>query len=257
MRHKRYLPNTRERMDVRTLLKRCASVRRTHDNVELEMRLGQRSDTFHSGVPRSVFEQLERDLIESPELVAEPNYTELVDYFYTLPRGKNVRTRVQYDSTRMHVGTQHVEKRSIHSFVVSVSNEPGDTCRVEVSSELPVESPPQSTLINYVRVKQRRAFVDRRECGDVWRYELSRTWSATTRDAVEYNQHNCEPSYEIECELVDTSGTYVRERDDEHISESLHMKMLMLLGYDDVDTPLEISNVKNCECGGGGKRARH
>lgn len=243
-------------MNLQALLQRCASVRRTHDNVELEMRLGQRSDTFNSGVPRVVFEQIERDLVESSDLIAEPNFTELVDYFYTLPRGRNVRTRVQYDSARMHVDTKHVEKRSIQSFVASVSNDPGDTCRVEVSSETPVESPPQSTLINYVRVKQRRAFVDRREYGDVWRYELSRTWSATTRDVVEYNQHNCEPCYEIECELVDTSGTYMRERDDEHISESLHMKMLMLLGYDDVETPLEISNVKNCECGGV-KRARH
>jgi hypothetical protein len=221
--------------------------------VELEMRLGQRSDTFHSGVPRTVFEQLERDLVDSPDLVAEPHYTELVDYFYTLPRGRNVRTRVQYDSARMHVDTAHVEKCSIQSFVASVSNEPGDTCRVEVSSETPVESPPQSTLINYVRVKQRRAFVDRRVHGDVWRYELSRTWSATTRDAVEYNQHNSEPCYEIECELVDASGTYMRERDDDHVSESLHMKILMLLGYDDMETPLEISSVKNCEV----KRARH
>lgn len=241
------------RMDVRELLKRCSSIRRTNENVELEMRLGQRSDAFHSGVPRLVFEQMERDLVESPDLVAEPNYTELVDYFYTLPRGRNVRTRVQYDSARMHVDTKHVEKRSIQSFVTSVSNEPGDACRIEVSSETPVESPPQSTLINYVRVKQRRVFMDRREHGDVWQYELSRTWSATTRDAVEYNQHNCEPCYEIECELVDTSGTYMRERCDDHISESLHMKVLMLLGYDDAETPLEMSNVKNCEA----KRARH
>ena len=217
------------------------------------MRLGQRTDTFISGVSQTVFEQMERDLEESPELIAEPSYTEVVDYFYTLPRGRNVRTRVEYDSTRMHMDTKHVEKRPIQSFVASVSNEPGDTCRVEVSSETPVTSPPQSTLINYVRVKQRRIFVDRREYGDVWKYELSRTWSATTRDSVEYNQHHCEPCYEVECELVDTSGTYMAERDDDHISESLHMKMLMLLGYDNAMSPLEISSVKNCEA----KRARH
>ena len=244
--------NTR-RMDARARLQRCVSIRRTRENVELEMRLGQRSDIFHSGVPRTVFEQIERGLVDSPDLIAEPNYMEIVDYFYTLPRGRNVRTRVQYDSARMYMDTTHVEKRSIQSFVASVSNEPGDACRIEVCNEIPVQSPPQSTLVNYVRVKQRRVFVDRREHGDVWQYELSRTWSATTRDAVEYNQHNCEPCYEVECELVDTSGTYVREWGDDHISESLHMKMLMLLGYDDVETTLEISNVKDCEV----KRARH
>lgn len=243
-------------MDVRQLLRRCAFTRRGQAHVELEMRLGQRSDTFHSGVPQSVFEQLERDLVESRDLVAEPGYTEIVDYFYTLPRGRNVRTRVHYDSECMELHTEHMEKRSIQSFVASVSNDPGDTCRVEVSSEIPVDSPPQSTLINYVRVKQRRTFVDRRDFGDLWQYELSRTWSATTRDAVEYNQHNCEPSYEVECELIDAEGVYMGGKDDDHISESLHMKMLMLLGYDDMDTPLEIYNVKNCERTGA-KRTRH
>tara|TARA_B110001450_G_scaffold18786_1_gene17229 strand:+ start:5482 stop:6102 length:621 start_codon:yes stop_codon:yes gene_type:complete len=206
-----------------------------------------------------VFEQLERDFVESPDLVAEPGYVEIVDYFYTFQRGRNVRTRVQYDSERMQMQTDHIEKYSIQSFLASASNDPGDTCRVEVSSETPVDSPPKSTLINYVRVKQRRSFVDRRDYGDVWRYELSRTWSATTRDAVEYNQHNCEPSYEVECELVDTGGKYMMERDDNNISESLYMKILMLLGYDgEDDTSLEIHNVKKCASGVGGvKRTRH
>lgn len=240
------------------LLERCVASRRSEDNVELEMRLGTRSDAFHSGIPRLVFEQLERDLSEAPGLTADSGYTEIVDYFYTLSRGHHIRTRVHYDSARMELSTEHVDKRPIQSFVASASTEPGDACRVEVSREMPVSSPPQCTLINYVRVKQRRSFVDRRDDGDVWRYELSRTWSGNTRDAVEYNQHNSEPSYEVECELVDTQGSYMRRLSNAQVAESIHMKMLMLLGYDDIETTVDISHVKK-ERGGtsGTKRIRN
>ena len=241
------------------LLERCVASRRGEETVELEMRLGTRCEAFQSGVPRWVFEQLERDLSEAPGLTADSGYTEIVDYFYTLPKGRQIRTRVHYDSACMELSTEHVDKHLIQSFVASASGEPGDACRVEVSREVPVSSPPQCTLVNYVRVKQRRSFVDRRDDGDVWRYELSRTWSGTTRDAVEYNQHNSEPSYEVECELVDTKGTYMRNLSNAQVAESMHMKMLMLLGYDDVETSVEISHVKN-ERGGsmsGTKRVRN
>lgn len=237
-------------MTLSKLLEQCVECRRGESTVELEMRLGHMSDTFQVGIPRWVFEQLERDLSEAPELDADSGYTEIVDYFYTLPKGRRVRTRVHYDSARMELFTEHIEKNLIQSFVVSASSEPGDTCRVEVSREVPVDSPPQSILINYVRVKQRRCFKDRRDNGDVWSFELNRTWSGSTRDAVEYNQHNCEPSYEVECELVDTTGNYMRNLSNAQVAESLRIKMLMLLGYDDLDTPLEISNVKNNQTGG-------
>ena len=248
--------------DVTALLETCVASRRGHTDVELELRLGTRTDSFQAGVPRYVFQQLERDFIQTPELIADSGYTEVVDYFYTLSNGINVRTRVHYDSTRMQLSTEHVSKHVLHSFVAAVSGDPGDTCRVEVSQESVVDRPPQSTLINYVRIKQRRVFVDHRgDGGDAWRYELSRTWSGITRDAVEYNQRHSEPTYEVECELVDTKGAYMGERTDAQVSKSLHLKMLMLLGHDDVGTPLEISHVKNnngARRGGeGGKRVRY
>ena len=246
--------------DLLASLEQFVASRRDRDDVELEMRLGNRSDAFRAGVPRYVFEQLERDLVQSPDLVADPGYAEVVDYFYTLPEGTNVRTRVHYDSVAMRLATEHVSKQVLHSLVAAVSSDPGDTCRVEVSRELVVEAPPPSTLINYVRVKQRRSFVDRRdEEGDVWRYELSRTWSGITRDAVEYNQHNSEPTYEVECELVDAAGAYLRARTDARVAASLHLKLLMLLGHDDPSTPLEVvcAHQKNDARRSKGKRPRH
>lgn len=243
-------------MKLYDLLHACVAARRGTSNVELEMRLGQMNDSFSPGVPRTVFEQLERDLVDTSDLCADPGYTEIVDYFYTLPRGRKVRTRVHFDSSTMEMRTEHVEKRMVTSFIASVSSDAGDTCRVEVSNELPVECPPQWAFINYVRVKQRRSFIDRRDGGDVWRYELSRVWSGTTRDSVEHSQHNSEPLYEVECELVDSLGAYMDQRNDLEVSKSLHLKMLMLLGYDDADTHIEISNARNND-GVGLKRQRN
>jgi len=212
--------------------------------MELEFRLGQRlTDSFHTGVPMSVFEQLEQDLTESG-LTGDTTFNEIVDYFYTISKGRQVRTRVYFDSCTMELCTEHIEKESLCSFVVSVSGNPGDACRIEISTETPVDCVPVSTLIQGVRVKQRRVFTDaRKDSGVVWKYEMCRTWHGNTREAVEYNQHNCEPVYEIECELVDSEEKYQNSHTDDHIAESIKMKMLMLLGYD-VDTHVELSHEK-------------
>ena len=206
---------------------------------ELELRLGRRADAvFSAGITRDIFEQLERDLAEAHELVGDASFVEIVDYFYTLPGGRNVRTRVAFDTTTMATTATHVSKETLHSAVVTRGDDWGDACRVEVAVEHPVPTPPQSTLVNYVRVKQRRCFVDRRGGHEVWRYELSKTWSGPTRDAVEHSQHHCEPCYEVECELVDAGGAYLAERDDDLVARSLRMKMQMLLG--DETSPLDL-----------------
>jgi hypothetical protein len=232
---------------LQTLLHEFVSIRRSRNDIELEFRLGQRDqNAFHSGVPMSVFEQLEQDLTGSA-LANETTYNEIVDYFYTIAKGRQVRTRVHFDSSKMKLNTEHVAKESIGSFVVSVSGNPGDACRVEISSETQVSCVPMSTLVHGVRVKQRRVFTDvRKDLGEVWKYELCRTWYGNTRETVEYNQHHCEPVYEVECELVDADGKYQNRHTDEYIAESIKMKILVLLGYD-VDTHLELSNEKRCK----------
>ena len=211
-----------------------------------------RSDAFHSGVPRWVFEQL-GDLRKhrvSPRF----GLSEIVDYFYTLPNGRQIRTRVHYDSARMELSTEHVDNHLMQSFVASASGEPGTRVASRGSSELS-----SAVYAHQLRARETASrFVDRRDDGDVWRYELSRTWSGNTRDAVEYNQHNSNPR-QVECELVDTQGTYMRHLSNAQVAESMHKNMLMLLGYDDVDTAVEISHVKN-ERGGstsGTKRVRN
>jgi len=71
----------------------------------------------------------------------------------------------------------------------------------------------------------------------VWSYELSRTWAANNRDAVEHRRLTCDPTYEVELELVDAGGEYLRERTDEEVAESIVLKAKALLAE---DLPLQL-----------------
>ena len=60
--------------------------------------------------------------------------------------------------------------------------------------------------------------------------ELSKTWSANSRSAVEHAQHMVAPVYEVECELVDENGSYMAANTDVKIARSILMKSQLLLG---------------------------
>jgi len=212
---------------------------------ELEMRLGACGDggRFTAGVPKCVFQQLERDLQDSPTLEAEGRWAEIVDYYYTGGAGERLRTRVEFDSENMRMGTTHVRKEVVHSAIVCREDDARDACRVTFSIEHPVDNPPASCVVHYCRVKQRKRVVDRREGGVVWAYELSRTWSASSRDAVEHQQRMVEPVYEVECELVDEGGRYLDAHDDERVARSVLMKTKLLLG-EEVDARVVLTGVR-------------
>ena len=63
----------------------------------------------------------------------------------------------------------------------------------------------------------------------VWSYELSRTWSGSGYQAAEYQQHNAEPTYEVELELVDEDRCYTASRTVEQIAAGLAHKAKLLL----------------------------
>jgi len=205
--------------------------RRYGPNAELEIRIGHKTDErFVPGVSRDVFEQLERDFCDSPGLVAERHWTELVDYFYPLQNGEQARTRVEFDTEHLEMKGTHVVKRSLNDVFVRRMEDATEVCRLECSEERPLETPPNMCIPTFVRVKQRRRFLDRRDDCTVWCYELSKTWSASSRVAVEHKQHVSEPVYEVECELLDENMKYTTVRSDEQVSASLLLKMKLLLG---------------------------
>ena len=92
----------------------------------------------------------------------------------------------------------------------------------------------------------------------VWCFVLSKTWTGQTRTKVEDKQHNEIPTYEVECELVDTSA-YLKNNSAKHISQSLMMKSCDLLGFPYAECNLhkkhvygnqkKIKRVKQMPCG--------
>jgi hypothetical protein len=175
-----------------------------------------------------VFNQLEREM--SDTLVSEKLWTELVDYYYLNDSGQTLRTRVTFDHEHMVMNTEHIRKETIKSLLLCRDDDPNDACRLTCAVEHPVDVPPVSVMINYVRVKQRKRFMDMRNGHEIWVFELSKTWSAGSRDAVEYQQHHTEPNYEVECELVDEGGEYMGCHDTEDIANSILLKIKMLMG---------------------------
>ena len=198
---------------------------------ELEFRLGSFDATtgeLSSGVSRETFEQLERDMTDV--LTSDRVWEEIVDYYYLNDAGETLRTRVSFDNRTMSMGRTHIKKETCMNMMVVRNDDPSDACRVACSVEHPVSDLPMSTIVKYVRVKQQKKFVDVRDGHVLWNFELSKTWSASSRDTVEYLQHNSEPRYEIECELIDESGAYMSQRSDKEIAASILMKVKMLLG---------------------------
>ena len=203
---------------------------------ELELRIGSIvENSFVPGVTQCSFDQLEKDMNECGALYADHGFKEVIDYYYMGDAGTPIRTRVEYDTQSMKLISNHIVKTS--QAVLDVNDGeaselfPQSACRVALATEIEVESP-QMTLLTHVRIKQRKCYTSKHDGHTVWRYELSKTWSASTRDAVEHMQQTMEPRYEVECELIDESREYVARHDSKYIVESLIMKVKSLMGWD-------------------------
>lgn len=77
--------------------------------------------------------------------------------------------------------------------------------------------------------------MDVRGEGVVWSYELSKTWSGNSKAVVEHLRSTTEPSYEVECELVDEKGEYRSSHTEQEMASSLLLKASLLLGDEDKD----------------------
>ena len=133
----------------------------------------------------------------------------------------------------MKLLTTHTKKSPLGNVFATRLNE-DMVCKIVVSKEEPCNPP---TICNpaFVRIKQRRVFRDVREGKVVWSYELSKTWSASSRECVERAQHTCEPVYEVECEFVNESNIYSDKHNVNHLADSLLLKSNMLLGWEGMD----------------------
>ena len=139
-----------------------------------------------------------------------------------------MRTRVTFDRDRVDVGREHVSKDRVAHATLCVRDEAATACRVSLSRETPVAEVPAWCLPIHVRIKQRRTFRDVRDGALVWSYELSRTWSGSSRSAVEHLQNTSEPVREVELELHDAGGAHVLARGADSVARTLCLKAARL-----------------------------
>ena len=216
------------------MVSRFRELSRKHPGeIEFEIRLGSHANqTFFPGVPRGVFHQLEQDMCEDCRLVTNETWSEVIDYHYMGMDGSPIRTRVIADSQRMLLKKEHTKKVVLQKALISRDDGSDDVARITLSHEMPVPDPPSCCVPTHVRIQQRRTFTDIRDNASVWAYELSKTWSANSRSAVEHKQHMNEPIFEVECELIDEKGVYLMDRTDEQVGRSLLLKTKCLFGKD-------------------------
>ena len=212
--------------------------------VELEFRLGSMSgEEFCPGIQKEIFDQLESDLIDSPQLTPDKVWREFVDYYYTDANGETNRTRVSFDPESMEVGKEHIRKVPFEKLIVRNAENAEEVCRISMAREIPVTTPPNVCVPTYVRIQQRRAFHDVRENNEVWSYELSKTWSGNSKKVVEKKQQVCEPVYEMECEFRDNNLSYTNTRTVEEMAESMLLKIKLLIG-ENLDADLVVLDEK-------------
>lgn len=250
---KRPLPCEVAKLD-KELLPLVRERRASAQERELELRVGatDADGNFIPGVSAAEFEQLEAELASSDDLDGDREWRQVIDYQYILPSGERARTRVECDVQGMALCTQHVIKEAVCDVVVvdgSARDEEDEEddggvghakrssrlgARLALAIERQLVMPPAACLTTNVRLKHRKQFRDVRDGNLVWVYELSRTWSGSTRVAVERMQKEGKTTYEVECELVDASGAYLRQHsDDGYVVASLLEKTRALLGTDD------------------------
>ena len=90
----------------------------TPSELECEIRLGRMETSFCPGVSQDAFQQLEEDM--NHEQLNCHNWTEHIDYHYLDSRGRQIRTRVIFDSKRMELRTEHVQKIVLHRFTIKI-----------------------------------------------------------------------------------------------------------------------------------------
>ena len=197
---------------------------RSNPNVELEARLGRFDGTrFVSGVTRSEMDAIMSMLQEADCIESDGEWTETQDFFY-IYRTSNMRTRVSYDADRMKTDMCTIEKKMLDCVDI-VLGEHG--IRVAVKFETPSSHVPSAINTTCMRIKQTQRFSLRHSSGQrYFVFDFSMTWSGKTKFEAEQKQQTENPTYELECELVNRD--YLEHTDD-YISESLLLKTCDLL----------------------------
>lgn len=197
---------------------------------ELEARFGVLDNNhFTPGVTRTVMESIIENMQMSPHVMSNDDWKEETDYYYKHD-GRHLRTRIQFDSNNMNVISETTEKKMLCNSIdlkhMFQDENRGDMdVRISLKTESQILQPPSASNPYLVRIKQRRRFITENKC---WAFDFSMTWSGISKSKAELSQKNDEPTFEIECELIDARN-YLEMKNDRYIATSILLKMYDLL----------------------------
>jgi hypothetical protein len=213
-----------------------SSLQRDGETYELEARMGLLGDTsFVPGINSECMRQIEAMLTsyDGWDRVTQ-GWVYSQDYFYRVD-GKQFRTSTTFDHANVastHMYKTVLEQRDLrhvplHSSAVLAHLHKIPVVadvRVSLAMESPVAELPQLVKPYMLRFKQRRSFHVRG-----WRYDLTKTWQASSRKEMEAKQQQ-PPVCEVEVECEDPVGCFAKPyHTDEYMATSLLLKMLDML----------------------------
>jgi hypothetical protein len=194
---------------------------------ELEIRLGRICNgKYTSGVSRQLMDSA-ISLIETNTEMVSTDWCEFHDYFYNLPTGQKVRTRVSFNTDDLCIESSTVCKTKITDVTLSTTSHTANTpdecdaLRISLSNEEPVRNECIPTLVNttFMRLQQRRSFTH-----NGFSFDFSLTWQAANKTAAEKKQQEEDPLFAFEIEITDPD--YIKKHDDEWVAASLLLKAL-------------------------------
>jgi len=205
--------------------------RRHASHVELEIRLGNENKSFVSNIGQSAFMRILGAAEASQVWNNVVKDYEIVDFFYKLDDGRNVRTS-RYLNENGEIQIEHIEKQRQEICMLEIHGVPtiAHTIRVAFNTETTVsgEILPDITSTERVRIKHRRSYI----WGN-WQFDMTTVWTAPTYAvAMKYRDDTStnHATYEVEIEVIDPVAYYESKfHTDEYISVSLLMKVLGLL----------------------------
>ena len=245
----RYPHISQAALDTAGLIKRLPQAGETDnfpDGVfELEARFGKVSSDprtpFCTGVSKEFMLQTLNLLQEFGAWQKVGDWEEYIDYFYIIDEGPPVRTSSYADPNTHDIVTEHIRKhvRDKQDYRIKpLTHQPPNNVydiRVSLNFEEKVDAAKIPTYVtpSFVRIKSRkRFFYGHDESKEpLWVYDLTRSWSGSTKEEAENKQKNDETQYEIECEcldavryMADVDPQFSRQ-DESYVATSLLLKM--------------------------------
>lgn len=215
---------------------------------ELEARLGKLgSDRFQPGVSVHFMEKVVNMMNTYQQWSEVTPWTETHDYYYangadaSLPP---VRTTAQFeidsDTQKRRVKTSHMRKFNIRKYDYLFMSQsvklPTDhyqyDLRISLNREESVPASELPRIVNptFMRIKSRKTYFytseDSPASKPIWRFDLTKSWSAPTKTQAEIKQRTEDPVFEIELECINPMALMTSPKHDAfYVACSMLLKM--------------------------------